>query len=99
VGGNCYYPPNNNSKLIVIRLEIWVNGKGGTKNRDRKRGGWGRGTGAAGFMAFVHVWEYFCCCNGGCLWQELQGAVYSWYSRLVSGCVGGRGSVVTGWGR
>jgi hypothetical protein len=27
--------------------------------------------------------------------------VYAWYSRLVTGgeCLGGRGSVVTGWGR
>jgi hypothetical protein len=50
--------------------------------------GVGKGMGDAGFMALVHVWVYFCCCSVGCLCQGLQEAavVYSWYSRLVSGC-------------
>jgi hypothetical protein len=41
---------------------------------------------AAGFMALVCVWVYFCCGSGECLCQRFQGAgvVYSWYHRLVS---------------
>jgi hypothetical protein len=50
-------------------------------------------------VAFMCVLMYLYCCSRGCLCQGLQGpgVVCSWY---VSGeCVGGRDSVVTGWGR
>jgi hypothetical protein len=47
--------------------------------------------------------EYFCCCSGGCFVRDCRGlglctvGTVDW---LAAGeCVGGRGSVVTGWGR
>jgi hypothetical protein len=75
---------------VVFRLdiEIWVIGKGGTEKGSKKRGGQVGEVvlGLLGFVASVDVWVYFCCCSGGCLCQGFQGAgaVYSWYSRLVS---------------
>jgi hypothetical protein len=61
---------------IRLDIEIWEIGKGSTKRRDSKRDVlvgeevWG----LLSFVALVHVWVYFCCCNGGCLCQGLQGA-------------------------
>jgi hypothetical protein len=60
--------------FVRLTIEIWRTGCGGTKSG----GGieWvsgGNNVGAAGFVAFVCVWVYFCCCSIGCLCQGLQG--------------------------
>jgi hypothetical protein len=75
---------------VIIRLdmEIWEIGDGGTKKRKWEKGWlWQEVWGLLGFVAFVHIWVYFCCCSGKCLCQGLQraGIVYHWHSRLVSG--------------
>jgi hypothetical protein len=54
--------------------------------------------GASGFCGPCVCLGVFLCCSGEGLCQGLQetGVVYSWYGRLVSECVRGRSSVVTG---
>jgi hypothetical protein len=75
--------------VMVIRLLGGI-GKGGTKKDGWVKGAWvGEEVwGLLGFVALMCVCMYFSCCCGGCLCQGLHGAgvVYSWYSRIVSGC-------------
>jgi hypothetical protein len=68
--------------------------------------GWVSGksnVGAAGFCVLVCVWVCFCCCSVGCLCQGLWGLGLCKVGTVVWSAggewVGGRGSVVTGWGR
>jgi hypothetical protein len=77
--------------VMVIRLDLetWVIGKGGTKGGGVEKGqkGWGRGMGIAGFCQRVCLGEFLLL-----LWRVLLSriaggwGVYSWYSRLFSGC-------------
>jgi hypothetical protein len=90
---------------MVVRLDIetWVIGKGGSKRRGQKRGEWvGKEKwGLLGFVALV------CGCisvvvEGACV-RDCRGLGLCQVGTVgwsVGGeCAGGRGSVVTGWGR
>jgi hypothetical protein len=78
-------------KLIKVVLKREV-GKGVDK--------WGRRYGGC--------WVLWPLCVFGCISVVVRvlvsgitgaGVMYSWYSRLVSGCIGEKGSLVTSWGR
>jgi hypothetical protein len=62
---------------MVIQIVIYFGESVGVA---LKRGGGKRGWWVGlevwrllGFVAFLCVWVYFCCCSGGCLCQGLQG--------------------------